>query len=138
MEAKRKVSDLIYRDLAYKIVGCFYNVYNELGPGFKEAVYHKALAIEFDIQGIPWEGEKRIAIKYKNKNAGYYTPDFVIDGKIVVEIKAVDNMPDLYETQLYYYLKGTTYKLGYLINFGSSKIDIRRRIYETTRKISEN
>jgi len=130
---KRLVDDLIYKDLAYKIVGCFYNVYNELGPGFKESVYHRALAIEFDIQGIPHEEEKRIAIEYKSRNAGYYTPDFIIDKKIIVEIKAVDNMPKLYETQLYYYLKGTKYKLGYIVNFGSEKLDIRRRAYDTAR-----
>lgn len=67
---KRLVNDLVYKDLAYKLVGCFYNVYNELGPGFKESVYHRALAIEFDIQDIPYEKEKRITIEYKGKNAG--------------------------------------------------------------------
>jgi len=137
MAANEKgVGDLIYKELSYKVVGCFYNVYNELGSGFKESVYHKALAIEFDIQGIPCEEEKRIAIEYKSKNAGYYIPDFIIDRKIIVEIKVVDNMPKLYETQLYYYLKGTDYKLGYIVNFGASKIDVRRRIYESARKIS--
>ncbi|MFH1128769.1 MAG: GxxExxY protein [Candidatus Omnitrophota bacterium] len=130
---KKYVDDLIYKDLAYKIVGCFYNVYNELGSGYKESVYHKALAIEFDIQGIRYEEEKRIVIKYKGKNAGYYTPDFVADRKIIVEIKAVDIIPKLYETQLYYYLKGTDYKLGYIVNFGGPKIDIRRRVYDTAR-----
>lgn len=140
---KRLVDDLIYKELAYKIVGCFYNVYNELGPGFKESVYHRALAIEFDIQCISSEEEKRISVEYKGKNAGYYTPDFVIDRKIVIEIKAVDNMPKLYETQLYYYLKGTNYKLGYIVNFGASRIDIRRRVYDKRRinsriKISAN
>lgn len=63
----------------------------------------------------------------------YYTPDFVIDSKIVVEIKAVDNMPKLYETQLYYYLKGTNYRLGYVVNFGSEKLDIHRRVYDKAR-----
>jgi GxxExxY protein len=134
---KRLVDDLVYKDLAYKVVGCFYNVYNELGPGFKESVYHKSLAVEFSIQNIPYEGEKRVAIEYKNKNVGYYTPDFLIDGKIIVEIKAVETMPKLYETQLYYYLKGTNYKLGYIVNFGASKIDVRRRVYDK-RRISEN
>ena len=134
MEVKRKVNNLIYKDLAYKVVGCFYNVYNELGPGYKESIYHRALAIEFDDQHIPYEGEKRISIKYRSKNVGYYTPDFVIDKKVIVEIKAVDNMPKLYETQLYYYLKGTDYKLGYIVNFGGVKIDIRRRVYESVRK----
>lgn len=133
---KRYVDDLIYKELAYKLVGCFYAVYNELGPGFKESVYHKALAIEFDIQRIPYEEEKRISVKYKAENAGYYTPDFVIDKKIIVEIKAVDIMPKLYETQLYYYLKGTEYKLGYIVNFGSPRIDVRRRIYEKSQNIT--
>lgn len=135
---KKYVDDLIYKDLAYKIVGCFYNVYNQLGSGYKESIYHKALAIEFDIQDISCEEEKRIAIEYKGKNAGYYTPDFVIDKKIIVEIKAVDIMPKLYEAQLYYYLKGTNYKLGYIVNFGGPKIDVRRRIYDKARIISVN
>ena len=142
MEKKRKVENLIYKNLAYKVVGCFYNVYNELGSGYKESVYHRSLAIEFDIQHISYEKEKRITIKYKSKSAGYYIPDFVMDKKIIVEIKAVDSMPKLYETQLYYYLKGTDYKLGYIVNFGAEKLDIRRRVYDTTRirvhNISEN
>ena len=53
MEKKRKVENLIYKDLAYKIVDCFYSVYNELGPDYKESEYHRSLAIEFDIQHIP-------------------------------------------------------------------------------------
>lgn len=130
---KKYVADLIYKDLSYRVVGCFYEVYNQLGPGFKELVYHRALAIEFDIQKIPYEEEKKKPIKYKGKNAGIYTPDFVIDKKIIVEIKAVDFMPKLYEAQLYYYLRGTDYKLGYIVNFGLSEIDIRRRIYEKSR-----
>lgn len=65
---KKYVDDLIYKDLAYKVVGCFYEVYNQLGSGFKELIYCKALAIEFDIQKIIYEKEKRISIKYKGKN----------------------------------------------------------------------
>lgn len=120
--------------LTEKIIACAYKVHSELGPGYKESIYHRALTIEFDVQHIPYESEKRILIKYRNKNAGYYTPDFVINKKVIVEIKAADNMPKLYETQLYYYLKGTDYKLGYIVNFGGVKIDIRRRVYEAIRK----
>jgi len=101
---KQIVNDLIYKELAYKIVGCFYEVYNKLGPGFKESVYHKALSIEFDLQNILYEKEKRISIKYKGEIASYYSPDFIVDKKIIIEIKAVDVIPKLYETQLYYYL----------------------------------
>lgn len=131
--SKKILENLVYKDLAYVVVGCFYEVYNQLGPGFKELIYHTALATEFSLKDIAFEEEKKISILYKDKNVGSYTPDFLIDGKIIVEIKAVDMMPKLYETQLYYYLKGTQYKLGYIVNFGSSKIDIRRRIYEKAR-----
>lgn len=124
---------MLYKDLAYKIVGCFYNVYNELGPGYKESIYHKALTIEFKNNTINFEGEKQVSINYQDRKVGVYIPDFIIDDKIIIELKAVDFMPKLYEEQLYTYLKGTEYKLGYLVNFGGAKIDIRRRVYETAR-----
>lgn len=130
---------ILYKDLSYKLVGCFYEVYNNLGPGFKEAVYHTALSIELDLQGLLYETQKEITVDYKGKCAGVYIPDFVVDDKIIVEIKAVENMPVFYEAQLYNYLKGSNYNLGYIVNFGSEKIDVRRRIYEEARKqICEN
>lgn len=131
---KKGVVDLIYKDLSYKIVGCFYEVYNRIGPGFKESIYQKALAIEFDVKKIPYEIEKRIPIKYRDNIVGYYTPDFIVDKKIIIEIKAIEIMSNLYEVQLYYYLKGTDDKLGYIVNFGGSKIDIRRRVYDKARR----
>lgn len=67
-----------------------------------------------------------------------YEPDFIIEDKIIVEIKSMLLMPEVIENQLYYYLRGTNYKLGYLVNFGTEKIDIRRRIYEKARYISVN
>ena len=124
------MTELLYKDLAYKIVGCFYNVYNQLGPGYKESIYHKALIIELESNKINFVEEKHLPVVYKNKKVGVYIPDFIIDDKILIELKAVDFMPKLYEEQLYTYLKGTKYRLGYLVNFGSEKIDIRRRIYD--------
>lgn len=126
-------TDLLYKNLAYKIVGCFYEVYNNLGPAHKEQIYHKALELEFESKGIPFKDKKRIKVKYKEKEIGIYEPDFVVDDKIIVEIKSVLIMPTVFEKQLYYYLKGSQYKLGYLVNFGSDKLDIRRRIYDTAR-----
>ena len=64
---------------------------------------------------------------------GIYEPDFVIEDKIIVEIKSVLTMPKVFENQLYYYLKGTNYKVGYLVNFGNEHIDIRRRVYDQIR-----
>ncbi len=127
---------ILYKELAYQIVGAFYEVYNTLGPGFKESVYHNALIIEFTLRKIPFETNKKLSIKYKKQKAGIYEPDFVIDNKILVEIKAVPRMPRVYEKQLYYYLKGTEYKLGYLVNFGADRLEIKRRIYERIRENS--
>ena len=125
---KKKVSDFLYEDLSYKIRGCIFRAYNILGFGHKEVVYQKALAIELEKAGISFEREKLLPIFYNNKKVGTYKPDFIIERKIIIELKAVDVMPKIYEKQLVNYLKGTNYKLGFLVNFGSSKIDIRRRI----------
>lgn len=119
----------MYKDLSYKVVGCLYKVYNTLGPGHKEEIYHKALKMEFEKQKIKNGSKSRLKIEYIGKEVGVYEPDFIIDDRIIVELKSVLYMPKVYEQQLYYYLKGSKYKLGYLVNFGSDKIDIRRRIF---------
>ena len=119
---------ILYKELSYKLVGCFYKVYNTLGPGHKEDIYHNALKIEFDKQGIKYVSKKKLKIEYEGKEVGVYEPDFIVEDKIIVETKSVLHMPKVYELQLYYYLKGAKYKLGYIVNFGSEKIDIRRRI----------
>jgi GxxExxY protein len=120
---------LEYEDLTYKIRGAFFEVYNVLGPGFKEIVYHNALKEEFDKRKIKYDERERIKITYSGKQVGVYEPDFIIEEKVILEIKAVELIPKVYEKQLYSYLKATLYKIGILVNFGSDKLDIRRRIY---------
>ncbi|MBA7611777.1 hypothetical protein ES703_19008 [subsurface metagenome] len=119
---------MLYEKLTYKIRGAFFEVYNTLGPGFKEVIYHRALTKEFILKDIPFKEKLQLPITYKNEAIGRYVPDFVVDDKILIEIKAVPEMPEVYEKQLYYYLKGTNYKLGFLVNSGAEKLDIRRRI----------
>ena len=121
---------ILYKDLSYKVVGCFYNVFNELGPAHKEQIYHKALCIEFKDEGIIFYDNKKLRVKYKNQDIGIYQPDFIVDDKIIVEIKSLLQMPNVFDKQLYYYLRGTKYNLGYLVNFGSEKLEIKRRIYD--------
>lgn len=94
----------------------------------KEVIYHRALAKEFILRDLPFQDEPQLPITYKNETVGRYVPDFVIDDKVLIEIKAVPEMPKVYEKQLYYYLKVANYKLGFLANFGAEKLDIRRRI----------
>jgi GxxExxY protein len=119
---------ILYKDLSYKIVGCVYKVYNALGPGHREDIYHKALEIEFKAQELQFVSKKKLKIKYADIEVGIYEPDFIVEDKIILEIKSVLLMPKVFELQLYHYLKGSDYRVGYIINFGSDKIDIRRRI----------
>ena len=131
------VDELLYKDLVYKVQGVLFSVYKELGPAFKESVYQKALAHEFKNQGIAFDRERVFKINYKDEQVGMFRPDFVVEDKIILEIKAVPKMPKVFETQLFYYLKATNFKLGLLANFGCDNgVDIRRRIYDTARKIS--
>lgn len=122
-------TDLLYKDLTYRIRACVFKVYNTLGFGHKEGVYHKALTIEFRKNKIPFKEEVPIDVKYENEKVGLYRPDFVVDDKILIEIKAMEFMGEDPEKQMTYYLKGTDHKLGLLINFGSNRLDIRRKIW---------
>jgi GxxExxY protein len=120
---------LEYEELTYKIRGAIFEVYNTLGPGFKECIYRNSLREEFDKRKIKYNDKKRIRIIYKGKEVGIYEPDFIVDDKVIIEIKAVDTLPKVFEKQLYSYLRAMRYKIGILVNFGSDDLDIRRRIY---------
>ena len=121
--------NLLYSDLTYKIRGAIFTVYNHLGFGHKEIVYQKALAREFGERSIPFEREKALGVIYKNENIGVYRPDFVVDEKIILEIKAVEFIPMSFENQIIHYLKSTGYTVGLLANFGSKKIYIKRLVW---------
>lgn len=127
-------NDLLYKDLVYKVQGALFEIYKTLGPGFKESIYQNAIEEELRTQKIDFRREHSLKIEYKSKEVGFYRPDFIIDEKIILEIKAVPETLMYFETQLYYYLKATNYKLGLLVNFGSDGgVDIRRRIYDLVR-----
>lgn len=123
----------LYKELSYKIVGCFYTIYNEIRPAHKEQIYQEALKIIFNEEELNFLSRPRIGIQFRSKSIGIYEPDFIIENKIIVEIKSLLNMPKVFEKQLYYYIKGTKYKVGYLVNFGNEKIDIRRKVFDTAR-----
>jgi len=127
---KNKINaDLLYADLTYKVRGAIFTVYNQLGFGHKEQVYQKALAYELEDINVLYKREKNLDVVYKDKIVGKYRPDFIIDDKIVLEIKAVEIMPKSFESQLVNYLKSTEYELGLLINFGAPKLYIKRFIW---------
>jgi len=120
---------LEHEELTYQIRGAIFEVYNVLGPGFKESIYHSSLRQEFDKRKLNYAEKKKIKINYKGQEVGVYEPDFVVEDKVIIEVKAVEIMPKVFEKQLYSYLKATKYKIGILVNFGGGSLDIRRRIY---------
>lgn len=129
MHGTASQTKLLYPKLSYQIRGAVFTVYKTLGPYHKESVYANALAEELEKRKIPFTREKSINVIYENKKVGIYRPDFLVDDKVVIELKAAEFLPRNDEKQLSYYLGGTPYRLGFLVNFGSRNgVDIRRRI----------
>jgi len=127
---------LLEAELSYKIRGCFYKVFNQYGPGLKEIVYHKALAEELQNQGLNFVSNPRINIfsQETGKTLGTYIPDFIVEDKIIIEIKALNRLTFLEKNQLMSYLRASLYEIAFLVNFGASKLEINRLILTNDRK----
>jgi GTP-binding protein LepA len=128
-----KIDDLLYADITYKIRGACFAVKKNIGLGQKEIVYQKALEIEFEKTGLLFESQKIINVLYDGKKVGTYVPDFVVEGKILVELKSLPEIGKTQEQQIWSYLKGCEYKLAMLINFDSNDVTFRRIVYDTSR-----
>ena len=113
------MSEIIYREESYKIMGACFEVYKQKGCGFLEYVYQECLAIEFELQGIPFVFEPEIQLDYKGRLLKrYFKPDFVCFDKIIIELKAVRNLVDEHRAQTLNYLSATNFELALLVNFG--------------------
>ena len=117
---------VLFRDLSYRVMAAVFEVHNELGPGFVEGVYEEALAYELELCGIPFERQKTVHVSYKERIVGSHRLDLVIDDKIVLELKAVSELNDIFKRQTLSYLKATGLKLGILINFGTPRVEYTR------------
>ena len=118
---------LLYENESYKIIGAAMEVHRELGPGFLEAVYQEALAIEFEKQGIPFVREPKLMVSYKGVQLSkYYEADFICYEKIIVETKATKQLTGSDESQVINYLKATGLKLGLLFNFGAESLEYKQ------------
>src|SRR3989344_5840280 len=127
---------LLYEKLSYEVRGAVMEVRRNFGSGCKEIIYSNALIEEFKSREINFEKEKDIKI-YSPKTGkviGHYRPDFLIDNRIILEIKAVDLIPKNFIDQLYSYLRNSEYQLGLFVNFKSPRLYIKRIIYTNDRK----
>ena len=118
----------LYPDLSYTIRGALYDVYNALGPGFREATYKVAVLAELEGRGITVQCEYPIEIRYKGRPIDHYRLDMVVDDCVILELKAVDELHPRHHAQLLSYLKASGLHLGLLVNFGSHQLEIIRKV----------
>lgn len=117
---------IVKKELSYKIMQAVFEVHNQLGPGYLEALYEEALAHEFSLQQIPFERQKIVPVVYKGNIIGQHRLDMVVNGEIILELKAVSELADIHKQQLLSYLKATNLPLGILINFGTPRVQYQR------------
>ncbi len=121
------LSNLIYKEEAYEIISCCFEVHTILGSGFLEAVYKDALEHEFNLRGIPYARERKFEVNYKGKVLErYYNADFIVFDKIVLEVKAQKNVIEDHFKQSINYLAVSKLKLGLLVNFGEDNLKFKR------------
>ena len=129
-------TEFLYKDLTYKLRGLLFEIRKSIGLGHKEQVYHNALEIELQKTGLKFESKKNVLIIYHGQKIGVYQPDFVVEDKIIIELKALPEIARPQIEQVWSYLKGCDYKLALLVNFGSKDLDIKRVVYDSARSAS--
>jgi len=117
---------IIFPDLSYKIIGASFKVFNKLGFGLQEKHYQRALAAEFKSLGINFEEQKPMTLKYEEETIGRYIVDFLIENKIILELKVVNKLGYVNAKQVLGYLKIHGIKLGILLYFTKDGIKYRR------------
>ena len=103
-----------------------FEVHKTLGPGFGESIYEEALAYELELRGIPFKRQETVTVVYKGRVVGTHRLDLVVDGRIILELKAVSALTDVFKQQVLSYLKATDFRLGILINFGTPSVEYTR------------
>jgi GxxExxY protein len=121
------MSDILYKDESYKIIGICMEVHNNLGPGFLEIVYKDALEYEFRKASIPFEREKEYTVNYKEIILPHkFFADFIVFNKIILEVKAVSGIEEKFITDAINYLRVSKNNLALIVNFGEIKLNYKR------------
>jgi GxxExxY protein len=115
-----------YSALTSKIIGCAMTVHKTLGNGFQEVIYQLALGIEMSISGIPFQREFEMPIFYRGQQIGTRRVDFLIEGTISLELKAITKLEDVHFAQAINYLEAYNLEIGLLINFGETSLNFKR------------
>jgi GxxExxY protein len=122
------MNSFIHSEITQKIIGCAIKVHNTLGAGFQEVIYQRSLAIEMKKQQLLFERELEIKIYYDNIEVGTRRVDFLVDNKVIIELKALSALDDIHLAQTLNYLEASKLEVGLLINFGTTKLQFKRLI----------
>ncbi|MFI5311195.1 MAG: GxxExxY protein [Gemmatimonadales bacterium] len=117
-ETTRDERALVHGDLTREIIGAFFDVYNELGYGFVESVYQRALPLALAARGLHSEREVPLTVRFRGAVVGDYRTDLLVEGKVIVESKVADRILPVHDLQLLNYLKATGITVGLVLNFG--------------------
>lgn len=120
--------NLANADVTDQIIGAAYEVDNELGFGFLEAVYEKSLLIALEDRGVAARSQVGIEVVFRGQVVGEYVADLLVDDSVLVELKAVRTLVDKHEVQLVEYLVATGIEVGLLLNFGPAGVEVRRKV----------
>ena len=120
------MTEILYKELSFAIIGAAMEVHKILGPGFLESVYQLALEKELSLRSIPFQHQVELPVSYKGTLVGTYKADLIIDNKIILEIKGISRLNASHEAQALHYLAATGLQLAILINFGMSSLEYRR------------
>ncbi|WP_027001085.1 GxxExxY protein, partial [Eisenibacter elegans] len=115
-----------YSDLTAKIIGCAMRVHSALGNGFQEVIYQRALEIEMADEGLAFSREHEMPVYYKNQQIGTRRVDFLVEGIVSVELKAIIKLEDVHLAQAINYLEAYDLEIGLLINFGAKSLEFKR------------
>jgi len=123
------LKDYSLEPVTREIIGAAFEVHNILGYGFLERVYQKAMQVELELRGVKVELEPKIKVQFKGVIVGDYAADFLVEEKIIVELKTDATWQSVHEAQLLNELRGTGIRLGFLINFGREKVEYKRMVF---------
>lgn len=117
---------MLYEDITRRIIGCAIEVHKRLGNGFQEVIYQRALEIEMRLDGLSFEREMEMSVFYRDHPIGIRRVDFFVEGKIMLELKAVIKLEDVHLAQAMNYTEAYQMEIGLLINFGAKSLEFKR------------
>ena len=122
------MTEFKHQELTKVIIGCAMTVHNELGNGFPENIYQRSLAIELQREGLAFQKEIYLPIFYREQNVGSRRADFLVEGRVILELKAITELTTVHHAQIINYLKAYRIEIGLLLNFGFISLEVKRFI----------